>query len=260
MIATGIDSTAARLNPTDTLVTLDVDWAPDWMIEDVAERLVLANVRATFFATHDSPAIRALIRNPLFEIGLHPNFLSGSSHGNTPDEIFKTLRSFLPEARSMRTHSLFQSEPLLGLCADRYNIEIDCSIHLPRVSHICPQAVILTDGGRTLVRVPHIFQDNMHIISNLPWTFSAIGLMSPGWKVLNFHPVHVILNSSSLQPYEALKVRGPLQTLTRADLPAVRADEPGTGALFDQVLAVLKGRETHTVSTRVQLWKQKSQI
>ena len=93
------------------LVTLDIDWAPDWMVEDVVERLVRAGVRATLFATHDSPLLRSLEGNSEIEIGLHPNFLPGSSHGSTPEEIFATLRSWYPRATACRTHSLVQSEP-----------------------------------------------------------------------------------------------------------------------------------------------------
>jgi len=33
-------------------LTLDIDWAPDWMIEKVAEMLLKYGVKATWFATH----------------------------------------------------------------------------------------------------------------------------------------------------------------------------------------------------------------
>ncbi len=236
------------------LVTLDVDWAPDWMIEAVAMRLVKAGVRATWFATHDSPAMRQLRHEPLFEIGLHPNFLPGSSHGATPDAVFGTLRGWFPDATTCRTHSLVMSEPLLAQMACRFGIEIDCSVHLPRTAHVVPHELHLSERGDSLIRLPHVFQDNMHAMSRRSWTFAGVGLETPGWKVLNFHPVHVILNSADLQRYEALKRSGPLSAITRADLPPIGMDGPGTGTFFDAVLAELGGQRSFTVQERVLLW------
>ena len=41
------------------------------------------DVRATFFVTHESPALQRLKDRPdLFELGIHPNFLPGSTHGH----------------------------------------------------------------------------------------------------------------------------------------------------------------------------------
>lgn len=35
-----------------TVITLDIDWAPDFVIDAVAEQLVQAGVWATWFVTH----------------------------------------------------------------------------------------------------------------------------------------------------------------------------------------------------------------
>lgn len=241
------------------VVTLDIDWAPDWIIEDVVGRLLRAGVRATLFATHDSPAMRALAKEPLFEIGLHPNFLPGSSHGATPDEIFATLRGWYPDATTCRAHSLVMSEPLLARMACEFGIEIDCSVHLPRASYVAPHELHLSEQGDSLIRLPHVFQDNMHAMARRPWTFAGAELDTPGWKVLNFHPVHIVLNSATLQVYEAFKRRGPLSSLTRDDLPPIDTRQPGTGGLFDSVLASLSKRRSFTVSERIALWKSERQ-
>src|SRR5207244_3974947 len=80
----------------------------------VAEQLMASQVRATWFVTHMSPAISRLRRNPeLFELGIHPNFLPGSTHGDTPDAVLRHCRALVPDAVSMRTHCLVQSTLLL---------------------------------------------------------------------------------------------------------------------------------------------------
>ena len=45
---------------TQHSLTLDIDWAPDWMVADAADRLAGAGVRATWFATHASPVLQDL--------------------------------------------------------------------------------------------------------------------------------------------------------------------------------------------------------
>ena len=90
-------------------ITLDIDWAPDHVIDRIAAQLIDARVRATWFVTHQSPAIDRLRARPdLFELGIHPNFLNQSTHGETPAEVLAHCMALVPDARSMRTHSLVQ--------------------------------------------------------------------------------------------------------------------------------------------------------
>src|SRR4028119_935918 len=90
-------------------ITLDVDWAPDFVIDSVAETLRRARVKCTWFVTHPSPAVDRLRRHPeLFELGVHPNFLPGSTQGATAADVLNYCRRLVPDARSMRTHSLVQ--------------------------------------------------------------------------------------------------------------------------------------------------------
>src|ERR1017187_7044133 len=96
-------------------LTLDIDWAPDFVIDFAADLLIRRRVKATWFVTHSSPAVDRLRDHPeLFELGIHPNFLPGSSQGKTVAEVLSFCRACVPEARSMRTHALVQSSGLLG--------------------------------------------------------------------------------------------------------------------------------------------------
>jgi hypothetical protein len=238
---------------SEIVLTLDIDWAPDWMIEDVARRLHVAQVKATWFATHPSEIISRLSRDPLFEIGAHPNFLPGSTQGDTPHEVLATMRKWLPAARAVRTHSLFQSEPLLQDVVGRFGFEIDCSIHLPQAEHVTPHAIRLAEDGPELIRIPHIFQDNMYMIAGLDWRFPAPWLAGNGLKVLVFHPIHIIANSRRLLDYEALKRSKPLAELKRSDFPPAGGDD-GIGHFFDDLLGLLASRDTRTISGIADAW------
>lgn len=74
----------------DYLLTIDIDWVLCWMIDYLAKQLIKRRVKATWYVTHNSPAIKAIQqRNDLFEIGIHPNCLAGSTHGSNEDDILK---------------------------------------------------------------------------------------------------------------------------------------------------------------------------
>jgi len=88
-------------NNKEIAITLDVDWAPDFVIEDVAELLINSSVRATWFVTHASSAIDDLRKRPdLFELGIHPNFLPGSTQGADVDSVLNHCMSLVPDAVS----------------------------------------------------------------------------------------------------------------------------------------------------------------
>src|SRR5271163_4390623 len=120
-------------------ITIDTDWAPDCAIDYVASALLRAGIKATWFLTHDSPSLRALFQHPdLFEIGIHPNFLPGSTQGSDESSILQYMLRIVPEARVVRTHSLVHSVPLMYRMASDFNLTIDVSLILPDAAHLAP--------------------------------------------------------------------------------------------------------------------------
>ena len=95
------------------LITLDIDWAPDFIIKKVDEMLTEKNVKATWFVTHKSAYLKTLSKNRNYELGIHPNFMSDSTQGNSIEEILSNLKKIVPTAKSVRTHRLFQSTQIL---------------------------------------------------------------------------------------------------------------------------------------------------
>lgn len=90
-------------------LTIDVEWAPEFVIEWMVGQVKSAGVKATWFATHDSEAIRALDRDPHQEVGLHPNFFPGSTQGTTMEEVMTGLMNIYPRARGVRSHAFLDS-------------------------------------------------------------------------------------------------------------------------------------------------------
>jgi hypothetical protein len=189
----------------DIVLTLDVDWAPDFVIDFVAVRLIEYKVRATWFVTHRSEAIERLRQHPdLFELGIHPNFLSCSTHGSTPEEILQHCMTLVPEATSMRTHGLYQSTLLLAQIMIQTPITTDVSLFLPHTPFLCP--VEYRWGGRDCLRIPYFWEDDFEMERDPScWYLSPLLAKGEGLKVFNFHPMHVYLNSANVESYKSLK-------------------------------------------------------
>lgn len=220
----------------DVLLTFDVDWAPDFMIDDIATRLVERGVRATWFVTHASPAIDRLRSRPeLFELGIHPNFLPGSTHGGDTAAVLEHITAVVPEAVSMRSHCVVQSGPLLAEVVERTRIRIDSSIFLPEMPHI-RLVTHLTPHGR-LLRVPFFWADDYEMLKPEPAWRAAPMLETPGLKVLMFHPVHIALNSPDAETWARTRAAlPPLQELTRQGAAAHAHAGDGARTLFERIV------------------------
>ena len=221
----------------EIVLTLDVDWAPDCAIDFVAEKLLSHHIRATWFITHPSPAIVRLKEYPhLFELGIHPNFLQGSTHGDSPEAVLDHSMSLVPNAMSMRSHALVQSTPLLDQVMLRTPITNDVSLFLPRLPNL--GLVEYQRNGRTLLRVPYFWEDDFEMENHVPsWELGALLELGGGVKVFDFHPIHVYLNSASPEAYRQLKRQATrLADVTRDKTSRYVQKGEGTQKLFNQLI------------------------
>jgi len=223
-------------------LSFDQDWAPAWATRDLTDALATAGLQGTLFVTHDCPSLSALRASGHVELGWHPNFLPGSSHGDTVEEVLDTMASWVPEAVGARAHTLMRGTPLLmayrarGLRYDAADI-FDGRANLE-----------VFESWTGLQRLPIWFEDDVHLERGLVCTLEALALEAPGLKICTFHPVLVALNAADLAPYRALKqdlaARGVgLTDATRDDFQRHRQDlNPGIGDLFQALIAWLADR------------------
>jgi len=183
-------------------LTLDVDWAPDYVIREVDQMLRSLDVAATWFITHESEAIDELRRHDRYEIGVHPNFvpvLMGRPGAASAHEVVEYVRRIAPEARSFRCHSLVQASPLLEMMQNA-GFSIDCNSFLPYtpIASLAPWA-----HGNGLVRVPYCWEDDTWVLG---WCRDTADVVTGrGLKVIDVHPIHLWLNSESLERYSRVK-------------------------------------------------------
>jgi len=228
---------------TNPIITLDTDWAPDFVIEYIVKILSANNVKATWFITHESPFLKELKNNSLFELGIHPNFEPNSTQGNNPESILQNLKKILPHAKSIRTHGLFQSTNLL-LKFQNFGIQNDVSMLLFKTKNLSPHYSKLLN----LFRFPFFWEDDEEMAFDSNWLINMVNFKIPGMKIFNFHPIHIYLNSNKITNYNSMKKEIGLQNLNEENIEKFKnKNNPGTKTFFEEIISSLKGKETFQI-------------
>lgn len=182
--------------------TSDMDWAPESMIEETLALFRKYNMPVTPFLTGISDIVTKYYRdNRRRYVGVHPNFLSGSSHGASFKEIISSMRRIWPEAISFRSHSFFDNSLISNEFYKR-GFKYDSNIYLHLQPNIRP--LIHASG---LIKFPVFLEDDFCISGEGPIEISRIHniLNTTGLKIFNFHPVHICLNTPDMNYYRKIK-------------------------------------------------------
>ena len=191
--------------PHSLVIILDEDWAPDFVIEDVKSLLESNQIKSTWFITHRSDILNDFKKDSeLFELGIHPNFLPNSTHGQTTQAVMEHCLDILPDTKSMRAHAYAQSSLLYSFVATHTSIAIDASIFIPHADHLAPFQYWI--GNRSIYRTPVFWEDDNEMkIPGFRWDVDQIDLLKPGLKIFAFHPIHIYLNTSTMAQYINMK-------------------------------------------------------
>ena len=228
----------------ETLITFDCDWAPDFIINDTIKLLEDEKIKATFFITNNSPLIKKLGENNLFELGIHPNFFTNSTQGHDEDSILTNLKQVVPDAKSIRTHGLFQSTPLVKKF-QKYGIENDLSLFLQNTPNIVPHYSKFFN----LYRIPYFWEDDVSIIEKTKLSFDNPLYHVNGLKIFNFHPIHVFLNSKDIENYDKVKKDVGFGNLNEDNIKNYINNNHGTKSFLNEIISVIKNKETHTIQS-----------
>jgi len=237
------------LDPNTICFTVDVEWASNDVLADLRRLFDQHGVRATFFVTHDG------VEAPGHERGLHPNFRRNGDtykrlramHGSEPalpDEdihahIVSSTLAFAPEAKGLRTHSLYYDSTLLPLYR-RLGLEYDCSYQLPLVAGLRPFW-----KQHEIVEIPTYYADHFDVMTGATgFDLAGLALDRPGLKVFDFHPNIIFINANSDAGYMATK--GFYHDTER--LLAVRQKGKGARTLLLDLLAAVRTRRLPTAT------------
>ena len=235
-------------NKSESLLTLDVDWAPDFVIDYTSTMIKKFKIKATWFITHDSPAIQRLMNEPLFEVGLHPNFENNSTQGDGIDNILQNLKKIAPNAKSIRTHGLLQSSKILSRF-NQYGIDVDVSLFLTKQPLLQPHY----SKYFKLNRIPYFWEDDVEMEEGADWKNIEKYNQIPGLKIYDFHPIHIFLNSHSFAVYEKIKNTN-YPNIDEVELLSQKNESFGVETFFKSLLESLKNKNTITISDISQIF------
>lgn len=192
-------------NNNSIYITLDIDWANDDILTFVLDFFIKHNLKATFFATHETKVLELIReRNDLFSLGIHPNFLENSSHGNSIEEILNYVLNIVPNAKISRSHSVVQSGRIFS-ALQKKNIQIDSSIMLPYYENVKPFKQFVGED-EYIIRAPFVWADDYELCKTNDKFNSNILDNITGLKIIMFHPIHLYLNSQRLDDYHNYKM------------------------------------------------------
>lgn len=187
-------------------LTFDIDWASDEVLDYCLKIVESAKVKATWFVTHKTPLLERILSNPLFDVGIHPNFnplLEGDfCYGSNYKEVLKYYLDIVPNAKIMRSHSLGLSSRIL-IEAKNLGITHESNICIPYVAmQNILEPFVNWDG---IVRCPYHFADDVACMyENKIRIGELLSRMKQenGYFMFGFHPIHIFLNTESLERYE----------------------------------------------------------
>ena len=186
-------------------LTFDLDWAIDEVIEYTLKIVEDAGIKATFFCTHKTDILNRIRKNLKIELGIHPDFnplLLGQGRAlRDMREVIKHYKSIIPEAVSVRSHSLTYNSVLLNMLGES-GLKYECSVFIPFDSGIKLKPWIHVN--KTLTMSPHFWEDNTYFSCGLSKK-AGVYLRGNGLKIFDFHPIHIFLNTESKERYNECK-------------------------------------------------------
>ena len=210
-------------------ITMDIEWSCDAVLDDTIDLVEDSGLAATWYVTHDTPALGRLRENPLFELGIHPNFnrlLDGEEEqGVSAHTVVDRLMKVVPEATSVRSHSLTSSSKLQEIFVSA-GLTHELNTLVPETSGRRPPDPFYGWNGLT-----EVAYSNCDFVRSLTRShLSPQSLLIPtGATVFGFHPIHLFLNTVGIEDYES--TRDLHQDATRL-IDHRRTERTGTRYLF----------------------------
>ena len=150
-----------------------------------------------------------------------------------PKQVLNELLDVVPDAKSVRSHSLFHSERLVDVFYD-FGLSHISNCFIPYGAGIDVRPFSIWEN---MVMVPHCWQDNVALRMDLAFPDKSELLKSH--FVFNFHPIHIFLNTEKVERYELSRPfhQDPDKLISK------RFNGVGTRTLLIDLLEVLKDLE-----------------
>lgn len=190
-----LDPTSVTKNKSTIYLTFDLDWCHEEVLADTIDILKEYGTKATLFVTSKLGCLNFLQRENNFELGIHPNFnLFFKNHKicEGAEKIIDNLLEIVVDPKSVRCHSLVQGGPLTDLFIKK-GLTHESNIKIPLY---LSKSILPFRHHSGMIMCPFQWGD----YSDRDTSF--IDLHVPSYFMVNFHPIHIYLNTESLDRYE----------------------------------------------------------
>ncbi len=227
------------LNQPLYCITSDIDWASEYCIENFLELTDSFGIKPTLFTTHHSPAVEQYNAANPDCVGVHPNFLNGSTHGSDYLSVIDHVFKLCPNAKSFRSHCFFDNSMIHTEMFKR-GIKYDSNLCLYLQPHLIP----LQLSTASIIRFPVFWEDDDHWHNTGgDWEFKHYreAFLSPGLKIINVHPFFITANIPNEQHYE--KIKQYIPGLSCKDINKVQWQGLGARTFFIELIEFLMSRQ-----------------
>lgn len=194
-------------------VSVDLDWASEAAVENLLDFLEERRIPVTVFVTHRSARVESVLGK--IEVGLHPFFGVGSSHGETVNEVVRHVLELphnLPAFRCHRFAVSNESREALVKAGLKISSNVCADLEfVPAFRERCGLVevpIFLEDGG--FLRCGHSLN---------------LKIEAKGPLVLLVHPMHFAVNTPHFGYMTDIKQstsREAWNTMTSSTIEAVR--------------------------------------
>ena len=228
--------------------TSDTDWASEAVLSEFLTTINDYNIKPTLFVTNKSNIINKCFKEGVIERGIHPNFLKGSSHGDSFDEVIQACKNYAPEAVSCRSHRTFGVTDIYHKLINDYGIKYLSNTVTIMQPYIKPT---LYESG--LINFSIFWEDGTHLYNQLSLDLKDYykWFDLPGLKVVSFHPMNFVFNSPSLKYMRSLKdsmTREEYNNINYMDIVWVKNEELGIGNFTIDIINYVK-KKNYTILT-----------
>ena len=218
--------------------SMDIDWAPEEVIDYALSIFNDFGIKCTLFNTHNSLVTKT--SGDYFENAIHPNFnkiLNGEEKRNFKI-IFDRLLNLYPESKGFKSHSHTQNSLILKHASD-IGLVYESNTLLPYNINIKP-----FKDWNNLIRIPYNWVDDVHWLMCKPFDNCGMNILKNGNFIFTFHPIHVYLNTNGKDHYErARKYYNNPEFLKEL----ICKNIPGTRDLLISLLKTVKERKFKTM-------------
>jgi hypothetical protein len=222
--------------------TSDIDWAPESAIGLTHKLFSDRYIKPTYFVTHDSRFLSTLSERGEACYGIHPNFLANSSHGSNYRSVVNFFDSFPLQWRScFRSHRYYDVTDTNMLLS-----ESGCSYDSNNFSFLAKLDPYKHFTG--LKRFSCSWEDGTYLRFRNQITFEHIKdfIDTPGITILSIHPLHMALNSPTIEfnrSFKDLYSQGDMQSLDEDVLSRHVFKGFGIRDIFEDMLDHIKHKK-----------------